>query len=312
MPTIIQETAPETTLENGRQIFQANDETLKNAVNSLESQAATHVGSGDHDGRYYLKSEVDIIVANASETVDEATITRDASGNLKVMDNVFLTVGYLSSIIRTTLNQTIDGLKKFLQKVTVANANPSFELMDAAGTETEIGQFAGGGASTNDRWIALQQWISGDYKNILKSDKSGKVDFPRGKPSYNGKDLATEEYVQARVKSGTTFLFGQTDFGGGGYAKINGQQQIFALPGSSRIVGFIVTAYESTMDALKYTVNCNIAPNTFSVFIDNSTPTLKLEIREPVEHVFATTISFDLGAQFPYDTSYGVTIILSV
>jgi hypothetical protein len=62
MPVTTQDVNPEDTLEVGRQKLNGNDEGLATHSNTLETQAAAHVGAG-HPSLYYSKSEVDAAIA---------------------------------------------------------------------------------------------------------------------------------------------------------------------------------------------------------------------------------------------------------
>ncbi|MBW7887460.1 MAG: hypothetical protein H3C35_03740 [Bacteroidetes bacterium] len=164
---------------------------------------------------------------NLKATVaDGVTIVKDSSVGLKVVDGVFdeagsaanvqtllnthktsndhddryLTIGYLSSIIRTTLDQVIDGIKTFLKNLRVKGDWPAYEMYDSDGNPLASVR-AGKSSGKNRLDIILIQ--NGSAVNFLSMSEGGKVQML-------GKDLATEEYVQARVKSGTMLLNSST------------------------------------------------------------------------------------------------------
>lgn len=203
MPTIT-EILPSNVIEDGLAIIWANDSALNAGIISLQNDLDLHKATG-HPSLYYTKTEIDAQNAlNSAAGVQSNLDTHKISSDHDTHNDArYLTVGYLSSIVRTTLNQSIDGWKKFLVNPTISSANPAIELLQKHdSTEDEVGQFSGGGADSNDRWIALQQWISGDYKNVLKTDKQG-ILYDR-----YGNKLSTEKYVQDRVKNG--ICFGET------------------------------------------------------------------------------------------------------
>lgn len=304
MPVTTTEVPSSASRNSGRITFNTNDTNLKNGVNALESALSDHQTYG-HPSLYYTKSEIDAQMSNHISGADH--------------DSRYALLSSVMDFVSKVSDQVIDGWKKFLQKITVSNTNPSIELMDASGSEPEIGQFAGGGAAANDRWVALQQWISGDYKNILISNKSGKIDFPRGKPSYNGKDLATEEYVQARVKSGT--ITGAT-------VKIltpipddpptQSDYQIF-LSGA-RVIGFDVVGLLPGGVMQRYgRFNVDISTTTiFQFWLQNSTAdSCDLMIIRPEEvagEPFASRMlySFNLSGVLPAGVAFYIVPVLTV
>ncbi len=168
-----------------------------------------------NDARYYTQAQSNALYAGATATV-------------------FLTGA-----------QIIDGIKTFLRDLIVQKLVPSVELQHSDGTK--LARFA---ASSAPNAVYLSVWDTGAWRNILSYVLGDKFDVPADDIYTKGKKVATQEYVDARLKSGLAFLSGQTaslTAGIQGYTQVNSIDQVFAIPAGSRITRISVRKNDDTV-----------------------------------------------------------------
>jgi hypothetical protein len=158
--------------------------------------------SDGHPNLYYAKSDVD----SQQAAQDSALATHKTSGD---HDARYLSISYLATLVRTAFNQTIDGLKTFLQKIIISNSSPTLELQDAAGgilarfyAAVTSATVVGFDICENNAWKNFLQIISGN----------GQVNFPNHDVASKGNLLATQQYVaqqlaNAPALSGSASIF---------------------------------------------------------------------------------------------------------
>src|SRR3990172_12972834 len=58
----------------GREIWNANDDALEDAINTDAANLVTHKASADHDGRYYTEGETDALLAATVKLTGPQTV----------------------------------------------------------------------------------------------------------------------------------------------------------------------------------------------------------------------------------------------
>ena len=190
MPVAVQVVNPEDTLEIQRQKINNNDNALQNQGNSLESQQAAHIAVG-HPSLYYSKNDID----SQQATQDTALTTHKSSGD---HDARYLSAAYLTGLIRTTLDQTVDGIKKFLKNIRIGGGDtPAVELYDF--NDVLMGKFRGSKyVEANQIAISIQD--GGALKDVMVAvEGQSAVNFPNHDVQAKGNRLATESYVNSSV-----------------------------------------------------------------------------------------------------------------
>jgi hypothetical protein len=187
----------------GRAIWNANDDLLEDAITTDAANLVTHKASADHDGRYYTEGEADTLLA---------------------------------ATVKLTGAQTVAGVKTFTDDPIVKKVSPSIELQHSDASKL----VRLGGVYTPETQLQLQAWVAGAWRTLLNYlEGSGYVDFPNDDLYSKSKKLATEEYVQARLRSGSRVLTGQTASlalgAGAAYTQINGVDQLLAVPVGTEI-----------------------------------------------------------------------------
>ncbi|MBP8975113.1 MAG: hypothetical protein KBG83_00195 [Bacteroidetes bacterium] len=197
MPITIDEVQAADLINTGRTKWNNNDTTLKNAVNSLESQQAAHVGEG-HPTLYYNKSEIDGKISTeatyrgAQDALLEGEITdcndaltgHKSSGDHDAHnDGRYISSSILSDLVRKTLDQIIDGVKIFVQNIIIRKSNPKITMkfpdnsdaMEIYGTDGyEYGiKTRHGGGSLNTNFKITSNRI--DFPNHDVYSKDSKV-----------------------------------------------------------------------------------------------------------------------------------------
>src|SRR3972149_5881045 len=151
----------------GRGIWNTNDDLLEDAINTTASNLTTHKSSADHDGRYYTEGETDALLA---------------------------------ATVKLTGAQTVAGVKTLTDDPIVKKASPAIELQHSDASKL----VRLGGAYTPETQLQLQAWVAGAWRTLLNYlEGSGYVDFPNDDLYTKTKKVATEEYVQARLRSGS-------------------------------------------------------------------------------------------------------------
>lgn len=249
------------------------------AADAVQTALNTHQSSSDHDGRYYTETEVDALIA---------------------------------TLVNLSTAQNVDGIKTFLQSIFVKNANPSYELLDADGNE--IGRISG--EVDGENILRVELWQSGAYKTVFEVSKSGGINFPHHTAYMFGKKLATEEYVQARVKSGTTYsetikIATVAD------GIVESEQRI--VPQGSKLVGVEVVGFLPGGDIHPYgKLNCDVVNVVYNLWLQNTSGGCVLMLVRPelfagepfASRMLATWELTDI--QLPDATNFYVMPILSI
>lgn len=275
------------------------DDITEGIISALNA----HKTSGDeHDYRYYGKSAVD----SKDQAVVDLLNTHKASGD---HDARYVKLDGTS--------QSIDGTKDFTSGVNAKAASPMFRLKSV--DDTILGIIA---ASAQYARNYLSFWIretsgpveaitvvSADFGNPTLNPGSVQVD----RDVYaKGSKLATEEYVQTRVRSGSSYMTGQTDFlnnGSSGNTKIGSNIQVLAIPSGMRITKLTAAAIESDNDVLEYSSACNVQAGLVKLHVANSDglPTFSIQDRNGTTiFSFAGTVPVNTGA------AYTITITVSI
>jgi hypothetical protein len=189
MPVTVQVVNAEDTLEVGRQKFNANDDALQDQGNSLEAAQAAHVTAG-HPTLYYSKTEID----SQQSTQDAALTTHKSGGD---HDARYLAASYLATLVRTTLDQVIGGIKTFANKIIVKTNSPSIELQHDDGYPFARFYANGDTGTLAEAGIAISNM--GNFSSAIAIDGNGNVNSPNGDMKAKGKILATQDYVTDAV-----------------------------------------------------------------------------------------------------------------
>lgn len=202
MPINIEQVASTDLINTGRTKWNNNDETLKNAINSLEAQQAAHAVSG-HPELYYTSYEINTLlnnhkssadhdsrydVAGAAEAVQQSLEAHKTSGD---HDSRYIPASTLSSIVRTTLDQVIDGAKTFLKGMVIKFAGTALQF------KRDDGEVVGEVYITNDNEIGLKTRTMGGslVPCVWVDDTSTSINFERHDVYSKGKRLATIDEV---------------------------------------------------------------------------------------------------------------------
>lgn len=243
------------TPNQGRVKWNNNDVANESALN-------THKSSGDHDGRYALVGHNHAGVydpAGSAAAVQSALDTHKSSSDHDAHnDGRYLTVGYLSSLVRTTLDQVVAGIKTFTSNVFVKKTSPAVELQHDDGTP--LAKLSG--TFTPEALMRLEVGNGGSYTTVLQAQQgSGDVDFPNHRIKSKGIVVATVEDVARSVRSGSAYVHGQTDSisaSGSGYTKVGSATQLLSIPAGSRITKVAVAALNGT-SVVQYEATCSVS-----------------------------------------------------
>lgn len=182
------EAVPSTDTPNqGRLKWNANDAELDGKVNTQAAALVSHKSSSDHDGRYYTESEVDARDAEIQADVD-------------ALD---------SAAVKLSGAQSVSGEKTLTDNLKIKKATPIINIFGSA--ETLRARLLGA-ESGADGIIALQidhsaNVGSEEWHTIFSASKKDLlVEFPDRDLYAKGEKLATEKYVQERVKTGNFVL----------------------------------------------------------------------------------------------------------
>jgi hypothetical protein len=189
MPTTMTVINPEDTLDVGRQKINSNEADLMDQGNSLEAAQAAHVTAG-HPTLNYTKSEVD----NIEAVQDAALTTHKTSGD---HDSRYLAASYLATLVRTTLDQAIGGIKTFANKIIVKMQSPSIELQHDDGYPFARFYANGDTGTLAEAGIAISNM--GNFSSAIAIDGNGNVNSPNGDMKAKGKILATQDYVASSI-----------------------------------------------------------------------------------------------------------------
>lgn len=177
------------TLDQGRVKVNANDEALASGLNGLQGQQTTHLAQG-HPSIYYPMSTID----SQQATQDAALATHKTSGD---HDSRYLSMSYLATMARTAFNQTIDGIKNFLQNVLISNGAPTLELHDVSGNI--LARLYAVMGSPNIVRLSIAE--SSAWKEVMEAIAGQSfVNFPNHDVASKGNLLATQAYVEDYVQ----------------------------------------------------------------------------------------------------------------
>jgi hypothetical protein len=155
------------------------------ATSQAAQDAATAASQAAQDGA----------VAASQAVQDLALATHKTSGD---HDSRYLSVSYLSSLVRTSFNLTIDGIKTFLKNVLISNAAPALELRDTSGNA--LARIWAAIGSPNVMRLSIGE--SGSWKELLEVFAGQtQVNFPNHNVAAKGLQLATQAYVDDQVAS---------------------------------------------------------------------------------------------------------------
>jgi hypothetical protein len=179
------------TPNTGRVKWNTNDTNMNVELIEATADIAAHVAAGntDHDGRY--------------SKITDLTTHKSASDH----DSRYYTETEVDAMaVKLTGDQNVDGAKTFLDPPVVKHATASVEFEDASGNET--GRILSVVANTTDRLTRLQAWkpSAGAYVDVIRGyAEDGSADSDLDLYEH-GKRLATQEYVQSRVRSGFFYI----------------------------------------------------------------------------------------------------------
>ena len=196
----------------GRGTWNANDTDLQAQITADAANLTTHKASTDHNGLYYTEGETDALIATT---------------------------------VKLTGAQTVAGPKTLTDDPIVKKTSPAIELQHSDASKL----VRLGGVYTPETQLQLQAWVAGAWRTLLNYlEGSGYVDFPNDDLYAKTKKVATEEYVQARLRSGSRVMTGQTASLTLGdpaqYTQLNGVDQILAIPISTEITW--INAYSTS------------------------------------------------------------------
>jgi hypothetical protein len=191
-------------------------------TNARTAAAIAHAAGGDHDGRYVLSS-------------------------------------LLTTLVRTMYDQTIAGIKIFTSNIFIKKDTPELLLCDNAGNV--IGSVRAAIVATKNV-LRLMLGIGGTQTVVMEAiDGATAVNFPAHDLSAKGEKLATENYVQDRVQTGTNYLMFQS----GLLSWNSGYNFYVCLPDTVKVtkINLWIRSYPSSNpDALsiwkKFSFACNL------------------------------------------------------
>jgi len=181
---------------------------LSNAIAAANALLTTHKTSSDHDSRYYTQALVDGFVATLNgliTTANGSLTTHKASGD---HDARYILASALSTLIQTTGTQTIGGSKTFTSSPTIKNSSGELIFTDGSDQPTMKLSAVGYGGGVVGVRIYVNSLSTGTaWVNVFEATgsgtDSGKILLPARDVYAGANRLATELYVQARIRSGT-------------------------------------------------------------------------------------------------------------
>jgi hypothetical protein len=230
----IQNVAGSDTPNAGRVKLNDNDNGLNSDISALTTSLNNHKTSSDHDSRYYTESEVDV---------------KDAAIQLQVTN-------LDAAAVKLSGAQTVAGKKTLTDDLQVKKASPAIEIFNA---DESLKTRLYGYDSGSDRVITLQmEKTPGNYENLLMAKKGAAlIDSPDRDVYAKGKKLATEEYVQDRLKTGNFVLNAQELMSGLSSTadhylhSYGGGDLLFALPKSCTLRQILFSRMEDDMTSAK-------------------------------------------------------------
>ena len=207
----------------GRGTWNANDTDLQAQITADAANLTTHKASTDHNGLYYTEGETDALIATT---------------------------------VKLTGAQVVAGPKTFTDDPIVKKTSPAIELQHSDASKL----VRLGGVYTPETQLQLQAWVAGAWRTLLNYlEGSGYVDFPNDDLYAKTKKVATEEYVQARLRSGSRVMTGQTASlalgAGAAYTQINGVDQLLAVPVGTEITWINAYSEGGTIKTIGSAVN---------------------------------------------------------
>lgn len=189
----------------GRGKWNTNFTNVNTELETASADILAHKTSDDHDGRYYTEGEVDSQIAdvNASVgTVSDALVTHKTSDD---HDGRYYTEDETDEKFAALSGATYTG------DVTVKKALPS---VGVATTNNEVRGRMTGYVMNGKNYFEIQMDESPEVGDpnyvpiirVVKNDTDKLLHIPFRDVAAQGKKLATEEYVQKRVKTGNYVL----------------------------------------------------------------------------------------------------------
>lgn len=299
-PTNVGDVTPRT----GRDIWNANDQGIATVANGAEAGVATantnlnnHKTSADHDGRYYTEAEIDAAFATHRGSGDHDTryYTEAEVNNL------------IGALVSLSGNQNVDGLKTFLQTITIKNAN-GIEFRDTNGSMLGAIRCASLAGSPVTR---LEVDEGGLVRFMECIAGNGKVFFDRP-IEVNGERLATEDFVIRVAQSGHRTLGGQTNFiqgpNGSSYTIVEGgENQVFCIPNGLRVINMQAVGIANGLIVFNENFDSLVDNRAVMAKVAVGSTTVTLSIHTADEAVLASQIY----AQQPVGARYSVTLTLA-
>ncbi len=221
------------TPNEGRDKWNTND-------TELEAALETHKESGDHDGQYYTKLEI-----NDALQVERDRITATES-DVDTLDG---------EVVKTAGAQEVAGEKTFTSNLKISKVYPQLILEDATKENRVIIQSGGENADGVDTrnvtmYINKGTFEAPNYIAVLSFQvNTDRVHFPSDVYAKL-KKLATEEYVQTLVRSGIFVMECSMKYTVAGSGTVNfidhgSGKKRFVVPRTCRLIGVTYGQWDS-------------------------------------------------------------------
>lgn len=286
------------TPNTGRTVWNANDDLLETNLDSL---------SADLDAEASARAAADTTLSGNITTVQG---NLDAHKTSDDHDSRYLSTGYLSSIVRTLTDQLVDGIKTFVKDIIIKKETAAILFKNSS--DRPIGSLISGVDANNMSRIGISTYSPDGSQvrtlAVIADDDAVGVQFPFSDVYAKFKKLATEEYVQSRVRSGSAYLSGQTanlSNGDSGYAVVGSLEQIFSIPPGMRITRINAAASGGIIKTAD--IACNVSAQAVKVYVITTTNLATFEIRD----VSGTTLFSGTGAK-QISGTIAVTLTVSV
>jgi hypothetical protein len=209
----------------GRVKWNDNDITLQTAQESIAADLNEHKISSDHDGRYYTETEVDTFF-NSLQTAQENIaadlnahkVSSDHDGRYYTQTEVnTLFNNHAASTdhaqyVKKTGNETVAGEKTFSNNIKISKETSAAQLQldsvvlsdrrEMRLAHYHYGDYHAAAIEINVGTPSIPDW---KYIMFVRSNDT-KVLFSNHEVYSLGKKLASEDYVQERIKSGQFVL----------------------------------------------------------------------------------------------------------
>jgi len=183
------------------------DSDLQTDINDLETALGTHKTSGDHDTRYYQKSEVDGKISNeqsARQNADSGLQTdiedmalalnqhKESNDHDAHNDGRYISLSIITTFVRTTLAQTIEGIKTFKESLRVKKSGGGLLVSKDDGTAT-------GSLYFNTDTVNLATCDQyGETKTVLNSDANN-IYMPNHELYVKGRKISGKNTLQYKA-----------------------------------------------------------------------------------------------------------------